>query len=256
MNYGTRLMNKSDIEITIPVLDEEQTLKAQIHKIDKFLSSSQHLDSRTKLVIVDNGSADQTPNIARELVSEIKRVEYIRLEERGVGRALKASWLNSSADIVGYMDLDLATDLKHLEPILALLEQDQYDVVTGSRLLKQSKAIGRTPLRTFTSKALNSILKSWFHVSFSDGMCGFKFLKKKYINELVSAGAESDGWFFATEILITAEALNYRVGDFPVEWTDDPNSKVKIVKLSLEYLKAMKKLRGNLKEFKEKNAHE
>lgn len=246
-------MNEIKIEITIPVLDEEKTLKTQIEKIDAFLSASNNLRDNTKLIIVDNGSTDRTQEIAIALAANLKRVEYLRLEERGVGRALKASWLNSSADIVGYMDLDLATDLKHLEPVLELLKKDKSDIVTGSRLLKTSKAIGRGPIRTITSKSLNKILDIRFGVSFSDGMCGFKFLKQSLVESLISAGAVSDGWFFATEILIVGEALNYRVADVPVEWTDDPNSKVRIVKLSLEYLKAMKKLKHNLNRLKEKN---
>ncbi len=248
-------MHKNKIEITIPVLDEQETLKEQVEKIDSFITSSAYFNGRTKLMIVDNGSSDETPVIARQLSKDIKTVEFIRLEQRGVGRALKASWLNSSADIVGYMDLDLATDLKHLEELIKPLEDGHFDVVTGSRLLKQSKAIGRSPIRAVTSKSLNLILKAWFRVSFSDGMCGFKFVRKEHIGNLVEAGAVSDGWFFATEVLITAEALNLRVGDFPVEWTDDPNSKVKIMKLTVEYLKAMKSLKSKLKNRKKENVH-
>ncbi|RUO65918.1 Glycosyltransferase involved in cell wall bisynthesis [Pseudidiomarina planktonica] len=248
-------MATTNIEITIPVLDEEDTLKSQIEKIDMFLNANLSLNSQVSLVIVDNGSTDKTPMIAQRLSETLRRVRYIRLEERGVGRALKASWLNSKSDIVGYMDLDLATDLKHLEPALELIQGGQYDVVTGSRLLKASKAIGRPPIRTFTSKTLNVILQTWFDVGFSDGMCGFKFLRSDLINELMAAGAVSDGWFFATEILIAAEALGYKVGDIPVEWTDDPNSKVKILKLTAEYLKAMKRLKCNLKEYEKNNAY-
>lgn len=248
-------MNDIKIEITVPVLDEEETLKTQIEKMDAFLNTSESLRNNTKLIIVDNGSTDRTQEIALSLAGSLRRVEYIRLEKRGVGLALKASWANSSADIVGYMDLDLATDLKHLEPALELLKNNKYDIVTGSRLLKNSKAIGRSPLRTLTSKSLNRILNIRFGVSFSDGMCGFKFLKQSIVDSLISAGAVSDGWFFATEILIVGEALNYRVGDIPVEWTDDPNSKVKILKLSLEYLKAMAKLKDNLNKLKGKNVH-
>lgn len=235
-----------NIEITIPVLNEEDTLKRQITKTHAFLTEQlAHLQPIT-LVIADNGSTDRTPEIARELEKNLSHLKYLRLEERGVGRALKASWGSSSADIVGYMDLDLATDLKYLAPALEPLIEDRADIVTGSRLAKGSTVHGRSPVRNVTSRAFNLIVKTAFSTQFSDGMCGFKFLQRPILSHLQDAGAVSDGWFFATEVLVTGERLGYRVYDLPVEWTDDPNSKVKITKLTMEYLKAIKVLRQRL----------
>jgi hypothetical protein len=77
-------------------------------------------------------------------------------------------------------------------------------------------------------------------------MCGFKFLRRSILPSLMQAGAVSDGWFFATEVLVTGDYLGYHVLDLPVEWTDDPYSKVKIGKLSVEYLKAMRVLKHRL----------
>ena len=234
------------IEITIPILNEESTLDAQVRKIIDFIAH--HLDdlASINLILADNGSTDSTPIIARALEREFERVHYLRLEERGVGRALKASWEDSGAFIVGYMDLDLATSLDHLRPALELLLSDHSDIVTGSRLAKGSRVVGRSLLRNITSRGFNLILKIVFQTSFSDGMCGFKFLKRSNLEQLRAAGAVSNGWFFATEILITAEYLGLRIGDLPVEWTDDPNSKVKIGRLVVEYLKAMRVLRRRL----------
>lgn len=239
-------MNKT-IEITIPVLNEEATLAKQVGIAYTFLRDELQDLGQITLVLADNGSTDRTPDIGRALMSELPGVTYLRLEKRGVGLALKSSWGGSTADIVGYMDLDLATDLVHLRPALSALVADHADIVTGSRLAKGAKVIGRTPLRNFTSAWFNRIVKWVFRTSFSDGMCGFKFLKRELLPALMADGAKSDGWFFATEILVTGEHLNYRVLDLPATWTDDPNSKVKVVKLSLEYLKAMLALRERLR---------
>jgi len=235
-----------NIEITIPVLNEEATLYNQIKKVDHFLDENLY-DFKVDILIADNGSSDQTRYIAEQLAEEIPRVKYKRLEEKGVGRALKASWKNSEADIVGYMDLDLATDLKHLKPALNRLIQSDADIVTGTRLAKGSSVSGRKPVRKITSLGLNSLIKVFFRVKFTDGMCGFKFIKREHVNRIIECGAQSDGWFFATELLIVGEHLNLKVHDLPVNWRDDPSSKVKIITLAMEYLRAMVSLRKKLK---------
>lgn len=234
------------IEITIPVLDEEPTLEAQVRKIRQYLDTNLAHLGTISLVLADNGSMDTTPEIARRLEAELPGIRHLRLEQRGVGRALKASWGASTADVVGYMDLDLATDLKHLRDALTPLVNNTADVVTGSRLAKGAVVRGRSLKREITSRIFNTLVKMYFRTSFTDGMCGFKFLRREVFSLVRSAGAESDGWFFATEVLTTADYLGLRVLDLPVEWTDDPNSKVKIARLSLEYLKAMQTLKGRL----------
>ncbi|MFG0631968.1 glycosyltransferase [Pseudomonas sp. xss_2] len=240
------------IEITIPILNEESTLYEQVNKVHDFIERDLSDVGGVTIVLADNGSSDRTPEIGHKLSQDLPGVKYIRLERRGVGLALKTSWGGSDADIVGYMDLDLATDLKHLRPAIQALRLGRADIIAGSRLAKGAKIVGRSRLRGFTSVCFNLIVKLIFRTSFSDGMCGFKFLKRDILAHLMSAGAQSDGWFFATEVLVTGEHLKYRVMDLPVTWTDDPNSKVKIIKLSLEYLRAMKVLRERLRKQQER----
>lgn len=234
------------IEITIPVLNEEATISEKIRELHNYIENHLQDIGTISIIIADNGSTDTTEGKALALTNELSRIEYIRLGQRGVGRALKASWTKSNADIIGYMDLDLATDLKFIRPALNALSC--ADIVTGSRLASGAKVIGRSRLRNFTSVCFNMLVKRVFQTSFSDGMCGFKFLKRKILEDLMSTGAQSDGWFFATELLVVGEHLNYRVADLPVTWTDDPNSKVKIFKLSMEYIKQIIQLKKTLKE--------
>lgn len=235
------------IEITIPVLNEEATISEKIRELHNYVESQLQDIGSITIIIADNGSTDATEAKALALTKELGRIEYIRLDQRGVGRALKASWTKSNADIVGYMDLDLATDLKYIRPALDTLISKDADIVAGSRLASGANVIGRSRLRNFTSVCFNMLVKGVFQTSFSDGMCGFKFLKRKILEELMATGAQSDGWFFATELLVVGEHLNYKVTDLPVTWTDDPNSKVKIVKLSMEYIKQIIQLKKTLK---------
>ena len=233
------------IEIAIPILNEESTLDAQIRLVDRFLIESLTAYPETSVIIADNGSTDQSSEIGQALAKELDRVSYERVGQRGVGRALKHTWTRSMADVVGYMDLDLSTDLSHLPEALRMIEQGS-DVVTGSRLSPGSKVIGRSPVRSVVSHAFNLIVRTYFGTHFADGMCGFKFLLREHVAPLIDLGAKSDGWFFATEILICAEYAGLRVDDLPVIWRDDPETKARMGKLTIEYLTAMRRLKRQL----------
>lgn len=237
---------KELISITIPVLDEEETIYAQIVKIRRYLNSELKDFGPIELVIADNGSTDKTKAIAARLCNEFDYVKLVQIPIRGVGAALQESWKTTNADIVGYMDLDLATDISHLRSVFEHFRNSEISVVNGSRLSKGSQVFGRSLLRTTTSKGLNFILRAVFGTKFRDGMCGFKFLRSAVLPTLIENGANSSGWFFSTEILVLAEKLGYGVIEIPVIWTDDPNSKVRIVKLMREYLLAIYRLKKNV----------
>lgn len=229
-------------EITFPVLNEEKNLKTQVLILYQFLLKEYSLYPDWKIVIADNGSKDNTQDVGKKLASEYARIKYIRLEERGVGQALQTSWRQATAGIVGYMDLDLATNLKHLPEAINALASG-YDLVYASRLAKGSVIKGRKLVREFSSRAFNMIARNYLGVHFSDGMCGFKFLKREVYEKLVAGGARSKTWFFSSELLAVAEWQDFRICELPVEWTDSPESHVRILPLAVQYLKAMKKLK-------------
>ncbi len=235
---------KASADIVIPVLNEEETIETNIVEILSYIEKELSADYDCRLVIADNGSTDNTPVIAMKLEEQFNgKVLYQRVARRGVGLALKHTWGSSDAQFVGYMDLDMATDLRHLSEALGALANEGADIVYGSRLHKKSKVIGRTLKREITSRIFNSVVKVYLGTHFSDGMCGFKFLKQKHIATIMENGASSDGWFFCTELLVVAEWMKLEFCELPVKWTDDPNSKVSIVKLTLEYIDAMRQLK-------------
>lgn len=239
-----------NIEITIPVLNEEETIKEKISEMIDYVVKN--LSNRNiKFIIADNGSTDMTEEYSQELIKKYKNLKYIKLPEKGVGLALKASWSSSEADYVGYMDLDIATDLSALKDVV--LEMDKgSEIINGSRLLKKSEVINRTFIREFTSRMFNFLLKVILKVKFTDGMCGFKFFKRKTIQSLINTGIDTKGWFFSTEILVKGYWKGIEIKEIPVKWTDDRNSKVKIISLSLNYLKNIFKLKKEEKEFKKR----
>lgn len=231
-------------DITIPVLNEEATLDKQVRTLLQFLWDSFPNTAPWQVVIADNGSTDNTPHIAAALADEFPEVRWLKVPRKGVGLALKTSWTQSQADIVGYMDLDLATSLRHFPQAINALATEGYDLVYGTRLHPQAKVIGRSLKREITSRAFNTILKLYLGTHFSDGMCGFKWLKRAHVPMLINGGAISDGWFFSTELLAVAEWKGLKMCELPVVWIDDTSSsRVDIIRLAKQYLKAMSVLK-------------
>ena len=101
------------LDVVLPGLNEEAGLENTVLTLSAFMRE-QMQEYQWRIVIADNGSTDATPEIGRRLASERGRVEYLRLEQRGRGRALKHAWSRSDADVVAYMDMDLSTDLAYL----------------------------------------------------------------------------------------------------------------------------------------------
>lgn len=240
-----------NIEITIPVLNEELTLEEKVTEALMYLRKKPI--EKFSLIIADNGSTDRTEEIARKLERKYEEIEYLKVERRGVGLALQTSWMRSNADVVGYMDLDLATDLKHVIEVYDLFKNDPaIQIVNGSRLLSNSEVINRTLIREITSRTFNILVKLLLGTKFTDGMCGFKFFNRKAAQDLINTGIRTEGWIFSTEMLVKAEWKGIEIIELPVRWVDDQNSKVKIIKLSYNYFKHLLKLRREKKHWIQK----
>lgn len=228
-------------EIVLPVLNEEKRLIAGVKKLLDFFIQIQF--ENFIITIVDNGSEDQTPLIARTLAMEYARVKFISIKKKGVGLALKTAWNSSVADVVGYMDVDLATDIAHFKEVMRLFDNQMGDVVNASRNLPSAKVFNRKFLRTILSHSYNKLLKHFLNIQFTDGMCGFKFLRRSVYQQLNAIGLYNDGWFFCTELLFLSERQGFVIAEIPVTWTDDNDSRVQLIKTIFYYLREMCKLR-------------
>ncbi len=232
-------------DVTIPVLNEEKTLDRQVRVLHTFLKLHFPEERQWKIIIADNGSTDNTKHIAAALCDELEEIRLVQVPEKGVGLALKTSWLESEAEMVGYMDLDLATDLKHFIQAYNAVATEGFDLVYGSRLHPKSKVIGRTIKREITSRIFNMMLRIYLGTKFSDGMCGFKWLRREHVKPLIAGGAVSNGWFFSTELLAIAEWKALNICELPVVWRDDTSSsRVNIPRLARQYIAAMKVLKS------------
>jgi glycosyltransferase involved in cell wall biosynthesis len=231
--------NDATIDIVIPVYNEERDLESSVTTLRAFLSARcQH---RWRIVIADNASTDDTLEIARTLSSQYNDVSYLHLEQKGRGRALRRAWLDSDADIVSYMDVDLSTDLEAFPALVNALADGGYDVAIGSRL-KAGADVERQLKREIISRAYNLLIKLMFRNRFSDAQCGFKALTRRAVQDLVPM-VEDQAWFFDSELLLRAEQKGYEVYEVPVAWVDDPDSRVNILQTAWGDLKGLFRVR-------------
>lgn len=230
------------INLLFPVLNERLRLERGIDNCMKYLT--ENVTIPYELTILDNGSDDETPDIARTLESKYPQVKYVRIDERGVGIAFKTGIEMTTADIVGYMDIDLSTDLKYLSKTISLFEKDEsLQYVNGSRFSPDSDTKGRKWYRKITSAGLVWILKVLFKMKATDALCGFTFLRSDLAKELVAQCSDDHGWFYTVEFLLRAERMGANIFDMPVEWVEDYDTTVKVWKTIKNYIKQMRRLR-------------
>ena len=240
-------MEKRRLNITFPVLNEEAELAGSIERTIGFCAAN-GIDVH-EFCISDNGSTDRTGEIARDLAARHARVRLVHLDRRGFGLALKAAWAETDADFVGYMDIDLATDLSHLREVNAYIcGTAPYDLYLGSRLAPGALVRNRSLLRGFLSRGFNALLAWRLGISFTDATCGFKFIRRELYRQLAARFPFSDDWFFVVELAVRAERAGARILDMPVAWTDQPHSKssARLINLSLLYLAGISQLRREI----------
>jgi putative flippase GtrA len=224
--------------VVVPVYNEEIDLEPCVLRLHEYLAA--HFPYRFRITIADNASTDATAEVARRLAGTLPAVTAVRLDEKGRGRALKYVWTHSDAAVLAYMDVDLSTDLGALLPLVAPLISGHSDLAIGSRLARGSRVV-RGAKREFISRSYNLILRGTLAARFSDAQCGFKAIRSDVAERLLPM-VEDTGWFFDTEMLVLAERAGLRIHEVPVDWVDDPDSRVDIVATAMADLKGIVRL--------------
>jgi putative flippase GtrA len=223
------------VEIVVPVHDEERGLEASVRALHDYLRD--RFTVTWAITIADNASTDRTWAIAQDLAATLDGVRCLHLDEKGRGRALRTAWTASPATVVAYTDVDLSTDLDALLPLVAPLLSGHSDVAIGTRLASNARVV-RGPKRELISRGYNLILRTTLRAGFSDAQCGFKAMRANVARELLPL-VEDQGWFFDTELLVLAEHNGMRIHEVPVDWVDDPVSRVDIVRTATDDLRGV-----------------
>ncbi|WP_329133889.1 bifunctional glycosyltransferase family 2/GtrA family protein [Streptomyces sp. NBC_01476] len=223
------------LDVVVPVYNEEDDLERCVRRLHAHLTATFPYPFR--ITVADNASTDRTAQVAAALAAELPEVESFRLEQKGRGRALRTVWTASEAPVLAYMDVDLSTDLNALLPLVAPLISGHSDLAIGSRLARSSRVV-RGAKREVISRVYNLILRGSLAARFSDAQCGFKAIRGDVAERLLPM-VEDTGWFFDTEMLVLAERAGLRIHEVPVDWVDDPDSSVDLVRTATDDLRGV-----------------
>jgi glycosyltransferase involved in cell wall biosynthesis len=226
------------VEVVVPVYNEARELVGQIHRLHEALRVE--LPLAWQITIADNGSTDDTAALADELAADLPDVAAVHLSRKGRGRALRATWTQTRAAVVAYTDVDLSTDLRALFPLVASVLSGHAAIAVGSRLAPGSQTT-RGPKRELISRSYNLLLRVVLGTRVRDAQCGFKAMRADLARALLPE-VDDQAWFFDTELLVRAERHGLRVREVPVDWVDDPDSRVDILRTARDDLRGVWRL--------------
>jgi len=217
-----------DLSIVIPVYNEAVKVSRDITDADSFLTRNA---LSGEIIIVDDGSWDDTVKNVKEtggsITSPLRIIENLH---KGKGRAVKTGILGAKSDIIMFIDSGGCVPYDNILAGLDMLKQNLCDIAHGSRHLPESRIRGKSLLRKMFSGAFRSIVTKWMKPPphLTDTQCGLKIYKREAAITLYQA-CISDGFMFDIEIILRANKEAYKINEFPIEWTADPDSRLSIV---------------------------
>jgi len=227
------------VDVVLPVLNDAHVLERSVRALHGFLADTMPHDWR--ITIADNGSTDRTFDIARRLSEELQEVNVQHVPEAGRGRALTRAWLQSDADVLAYMDIDLSTDLEAFPRLISAVAEQGYDVAAGTRLGPGTE-VTRSLKREVLSRGYVAIIEVMFGTHLRDTQCGFKAIRRRAAQQLLPL-TQDTGWFWDTELLLLAAKGGWRVQFLPVRWIEDPDSRVRVASTVWRDLKGLMRMR-------------
>jgi hypothetical protein len=206
-----------DVSVVLPAHNEAPRLETCFSEIRRAL---ENLSQKYEIIIAEDGSHDGTDKIARDLARRYSNTRSLHSPNKlGRGLALKLAFKIARGNTLVYMDIDLATDLKHLKELLR--HASTHDVVTGSRYCEGART-KRPPLRRFVSKTYNLLIRLLLGCNIKDAQCGFKAFSRKFSKEVIE-NINEKSWAWDTIVLVEAIKFGYSVKEFPVDWIEKKN---------------------------------
>jgi glycosyltransferase involved in cell wall biosynthesis len=233
----------TQVSLILPAYNEAEGLKDSVAQVADAL---QKITPTFEIIIAEDGSTDGTDKIAKELAKKYPYIKHLHSNNRlGRGKALNRAFKLSEGEILAYIDVDLATDLKHLAELINAIKEEGYDFSTGSRMLKESD-VERSVTRLIASKGFNFLSRLLLQSELKDHQCGFKAFKNGSLFDLLD-DVKDNHWFWDTELLVRAQRKGYKVKEFPVRWRSGRNTKVDLKRDILEMGAQIIRLRKELK---------
>lgn len=240
---------QSDMSIVIPALDEGKKIGRDIEAAAEFLEAGA---LQGEIIVVDDGSRDDTAEAARRVLlpTRVQRRVIRCPDHHGKGYAVRTGVLASSGRYVMFADCGLCIAYGNVLQGLELLRNDCCDLAHGSRRLIESDILRDQPWhRRVFSRLFKSAVRTLLQVprELTDTQCGFKIYKGAVARELYGE-CVTDGFMFDIEIILRAVRKGYRIEEFPVEWTCDPDSRLSVARTPWPVLAELRALKRALAE--------
>ena len=228
--------------IVVPAYNEADRLGRTLSELLAWLAA---YPLAGRVLVVDDGSSDGTGDAVRAQMPAHPNLDLITLSRQsGKGAAVRAGMLAAATDIVGFMDADLSTDLRHVADAVAAI-QNGADVLIGSRALRKSQTVVRQPaFRRVGARIFRELARQLGGLPDTpDSQCGFKFYKGPVAHDLYGSTV-IDRWMFDLEVLRLAKHRGYTVEQLPVDWTNDPDSRLRLTVDTMRMVRDLARIRG------------
>jgi len=219
------------LSIIIPVYNEERRIAAHFGELASFVDS---FAETCEVIVVENGSTDNTATVALDYKDRIPSLKLLREERRGKGLAVRRGMLEARGRYRFMCDVDLSMPLSELHKFLPP-DQEDFDIAIGTREAWDSK-VTSPAIRIFIRKIFNLLVRNTLLPGIQDALCGFKCLRGEVAENLFNA-CVIDGISFDLELLYLARLRDYKVVEVPIIWNHDPDSRVSLFSDSLKTLR-------------------
>ena len=211
-------MEKADVSIIIPAYNEER----RIHKtLEKTLEYLKNQSWKSEIIVVDNGSTDNTIAVAKKF----KNVKLLSENTRGKGAAVRKGMLNSSGKFRLFSDADLSTPITELDKFMR--DSKHFSVLIGSREIPGAKLeVPQSFARRFIGRGFSFLVELILGLGITDTQCGFKMFSEEAAKKIFNT-QKLNGWGFDVELLYLAQKYGFGIKEIPVKWINDKNTKVR-----------------------------
>jgi glycosyltransferase involved in cell wall biosynthesis len=235
-------VNPPSLSIVIPAYNEGARIE---HALEKVLECVAERGWNAEVLVVDDGSTDNTSSIVRRWMDTHPNLHLIHNEgNRGKGYSVRNGLLQSGGDVVMFTDADLSSPMEEAERLFAALDQGA-DVAIGSRWLEKQRQTIHQPLyRRFFGRCFNAVTRIVMGLPFKDTQCGFKAFKRSAA-QIIFRLQRIERWGFDPEILFIAQKLGYDIREVPVTWGHDERSRMSYLKDGMKMLEEMAVIRAN-----------
>ncbi|MES0371984.1 MAG: dolichyl-phosphate beta-glucosyltransferase [Mariprofundaceae bacterium] len=215
------------LSVIIPAYNEAERLPSTIEEADGWLT--ENFEANFEIIVVDDGSSDETAEKTREMITTHPQLKIlVQPQNRGKGAAVKRGMLEATGEIRLFMDADHSTHIRETEKVLAAANKGAEVVIASRQHPDSDISVSQSWLREHMGQSFNFIMRSIVGLEMQDTQCGFKAFTAKAAEDIFSR-QKLDGFSFDVELLFLASKLGYNIAEIPVEWINEPNSRVRMI---------------------------